>query len=292
MLLVRDDNTRAMRMLAGSGDLVLNALPPMLLPMFQEGAGFTVRSRGGVGTNYLGINLEAESLRDVRVRRAIAHAIDREALIAAKLDGRAQLARSFIVPGHWAFDETTPSYGYDPARARVLLAQAGLIARGGGPALRVTLRCGSDRFRVSIARAIAAMLGAVGIEVDLRPSEVATLIADLARGRFELTLLEIPEVVEPHVLRWFFASDHVPGPGREGANRWRLRSTALDAALERGRVSTQRAARVRAYARAQHILADELPVIPLWHEDVVSVASPRAAHIAVPRLARFDGLAR
>jgi len=292
MLLVRDDNTRAMRMLAGAGDLVLNAMPPMLLPMFEKDPRFTVGSRGGVGTYYIGLNLEAPSLRDVRVRKAIAHAIDRPSIIAAKLGGRAQLARSFVVPGHWAFAEATPGYAYDPARARALLRQAGLSARGGAPALHLTLRCGSDRFRVSIARAIAAMLGDVGVEVELRPSEVATLIADLGRGRFELTLLEIPEVVEPHVLSWFFSSDHVPGPGREGSNRWRLRSAPLDAALERGRVSTDRATRQQAYAEVQRLLAEELPVIPLWHEDVVSVASARAASLSVSHLARFDALVR
>jgi peptide/nickel transport system substrate-binding protein len=292
MLLVRDDNTRAMRMLAGAGDLVLNALPPMLLPMFGGDARFKVRSQAGVGTSYMGVNLEAPALRDVRVRRAIAHAIDREALVRAKLGGYARLARSFVVPGHWAFDAKTPSYRFDPDRARALLREAGLSTREGAPALSITLRCGSDRFRVSIARAIAAMLGEVGIEVELRPSEVATLIADLGKGRFELTLLEIPEVVEPHILSWFFGSDHVPGPDREGANRWRLRSRALDAAPEQGRLHTDRAARAKAYAEAQRILGAELPVIPLWHEDVVSVSGPRATGFTTPRLARFDGLAR
>jgi peptide/nickel transport system substrate-binding protein len=158
--------------------------------------------------------------------------------------------------------------------------------------LRLTLRCGSDRFRQSIARAIAAMLSDVGIEVELRPSEVATLIADLNRGRFELTMLEVPEVVEPHVLTWFFGSDHVPGRGKEGANRWRLRSDTLDAALERGRAHVERAARIDAYREAQRILAQELPIIPLWHEDVVAVRGHEAREVRVPRLGRFDTLAR
>ena len=69
--------------------------------------------------------------------------------------------------------------------------------------------------------------------VDVRPSEGATLLADLARGRFELTYLQSPDVVEPHVLSWFFSSDRIPEAGkREGANRWRLRNRELDEALE------------------------------------------------------------
>jgi peptide/nickel transport system substrate-binding protein len=291
MLVVRDDNTRALRMLAGAGDLALNAIPPLLLPLFERDDRFSVQSAPGVGTTYLGLNLEAVALRDVRVRRALAHAIDRSTLIRTKLAGRARAAQGWIVPGHWAFAPDVPRYDHAPDKARALLREAGLTGPG-QPPLRLTLRCGSDRFRQSVARAIAAMLSSVGIEVELRPSEVATLIADLNRGRFELTMLEVPEVVEPHVLTWFFGSDHVPGRGREGANRWRLRSSALDAALERGRAHVEREARIDAYREAQQILAAELPIIPLWHEDVVAVRGGKARRVRVARLGRFDTLAR
>lgn len=286
MLVVRDDNTRAMRMLAGHGDLALNAIPPLLLPLFERDPRFAVPSAPGVGTSYVGLNLEAPALRDVRVRRAIAHAIDRPALIRSKFGGRARAANSWIPPGHWAHVEDIARYDYDPERARALLRAAG-VAR-----LHLSLRCGSDRFRQSIARAIASMLGQVGIDVELRPSEVASLIAELNRGHFELTMLEVPEVVEPHVLSWFFASDHVPEQGHEGANRWRIRDARLDAAFELGRTHPDRPSRLRAYAQAQRILAEELPVIPLWHEDAVAVEDALARKFHVSRLGRFDPLAR
>jgi peptide/nickel transport system substrate-binding protein len=284
MLVVRDDNTRALRLLAGAGDLALNAVPPLLLPLFERDPRFAVQRAPGVGTTYLGLNLDAPALRDVRVRRAIAHALDRRTIVDTKLGGRAQLARSWIVPGHWAFDPRTPSYAYDAAQARRLLSEAGWPKR----APRLSLRCGSDRFRQSIARVVASMLGEVGIPVDVRPSEVATLIADLNRGRFELTMLEVPEIVEPHTLTWFFGSDHVPSPGHEGANRWRLQSKELDAALEHGRASVEPPERAAAYGRVQRLLAELLPIVPLWHEDVVAVKGPRARKLTVTRLARFD----
>jgi peptide/nickel transport system substrate-binding protein len=296
MLVVHDDNTRALRLLAGAADLALNAIPPLLLPLFEADSRFTVRSAPGVGTAYVGLNLEAPALRDVRVRQALAHGIDRVRLMRAKLGNRARLARGWIVPGHWAFDEGTPEYAYDPDKARALLREAGRALAGDvsdePSRLHLTLRCGSDRSRQSIARALAAMWAEIGVDVEIRPSEVATLIADLNRGRFELTMLEVPEVVEPHVLSFFFGSDHVPGAGREGANRWRLRSPQLDRALESGRAQVDREARKAAYRDVQRILAAELPIIPLWHEDVVAVESPRALGFRVPRLGRFDPLAR
>jgi peptide/nickel transport system substrate-binding protein len=295
MTVVRDDNTRALRLLAGEGDLALNAVPPLLVPLFERDRRFRVRTAPGVGTTYLGANQDAPLLADVRVRRAIAHAIDREALVRAKLGGRASLARGVVPPGHWAYAEDAAEHPFDPARARALLDEAGLRDPDGDgprPRGRLTLRTSTDRFRQSIARAIAAMLGAVGLEVEVRPSEVATLIADLNAGRFELCTLQLPEVFEPHVLTWFFGSAHIPGPGREGANRWRHRDGRLDAALERGRTAADRQARRAAYVEAQRLLAEQLPVIPLWHEDVVAVLGPGAGQLDVPRDGRFSTLAR
>jgi peptide/nickel transport system substrate-binding protein len=231
-------------------------------------------------------------LRDVRVRRAIAYAIDRESLVKAKLGGHAQLARSFVPIAHWAFDATLPLYAFDPNEARELLDAAGYAADSNGVRMHVTLRCGNDRFRQSIARAISAMLRDVGIDADLRVTEPATLISDLDRGLFDLTMLQIPEVIEPHVLSWFFASDKIPGEGREGANRWRFSSAELDTAFEHGRSTVVRSERIAVYRRVQRILSEQLPVIPLWHEDVMAVHSKRAASFRVPRDGRFATLAR
>jgi peptide/nickel transport system substrate-binding protein len=288
-IVVRDDNTRALRMLAGAGDLALNTLPPLLLPLFKSPR-FQVRTAPGVGTSYVGLNLEHPAFRDVRVRLALAYALDRAALIRHKLAGHARLASSWIVPGHWAHAADTPSHPFDPSRAQTLLREAGY---GGARApLSFTLRTSSDRSAVSTARAMAAMWQSVGVEVEVRPSETATMLADLARGRFDASYLQVPEVLEPHVLSWFFGSDHIPEPGRrEGGNRWRIRDPELDRLLEAGRTTIERARRAHIYREVQHLLARELPIIPLWHEDVVAVTSGRLDDYVVPRDARFGSLA-
>jgi peptide/nickel transport system substrate-binding protein len=289
---VRDDNTRVLRLRAGAADLAQGVIPPILLPLLEDQAGYEVRRAPGIGTAYLGFHTGHTVLGDVRVRRALAHATDRAALIRAELEGYAQPANSFIPEAHWATTAGLPQYDYNPERARELLREAGFPDPGPGEArLRLTLRTGSDRSRVSIARAIAAMWREVGVELEVRPSETATLIADLDRGRFEVCMLQLPEVIEPHVLSWFFGSQHIPRDGHPGANRWRFRSAELDAALERGRVSVVRSERRAAYAEASRVLASELPAFPLWHEDVVAVVR-RGSEYQVPRDGRFGGLAR
>jgi peptide/nickel transport system substrate-binding protein len=295
LVVVRDDNTRALRLLAGGGDLAVQAVPPLLVPLFvDEGSSFAVRSVPGVATTYLGLNTRAGPLSDVRVRRAIAHALDRKAIVRAKYGGRARLARGWIPPGHWAYEPRVRTYDHSVERARGLLEAAGHAAPAptrAGAGLRITLRTSTDRFRLSVARALAAMLAQAGIAVDVRPSEMATLVADMGRGQFEAALMEVPEVLEPHLLSWFFASDRAPDASGAGANRWGYQSDAVDEALERGRRTSDRRLRREAYATVQRQLAEDLPVIPLWHEDTVAVVGPRVVGFQVPRNARFDALA-
>ena len=124
----------------------------------------------------------------------------------------------------------------------------------------------------------------------MRPSEAATLIADLNKGRFDLTLLQVPEVMEPHVLSWFFDSSRIPGAGSEGANRWRYRNPQLDALLEQGRTTVDRTERKKIYAEVQRMLARDLPVLPLWQPDTVAIVR-RGIEFDVPRDGRFGTLA-
>jgi peptide/nickel transport system substrate-binding protein len=291
LVVIRDDNTRALRMLAGQGDLAIASIPPLLLPMFEDDDRFETRSAPGISTMYLGFQTKSPKLDDLRVRRAIGHAIDRDLLVRAKYDGLARVTDSWIPHGHWAeVDALSPS-GFDPDQARSLLDAAGFTDPAGPePRMRLVLRTTSERFRQSIARAIAAMLRDVGIEIDVRPSEAATLISDLNRGRFELTLLQVPEVIEPHVLSWFFDSSRIPGPQSEGANRWRYQNEELDRLFEVGRTRIDREQRQAAYERIQRILARDIPVSPLWQPDTIAVVR-RGSSFDVPRDGRFGTLA-
>ncbi|MGB3049382.1 MAG: ABC transporter substrate-binding protein [Polyangiales bacterium] len=291
MVVIRDDNTRALRMLAGQGDLAIASIPPLLLPLFEDDGEFETRSAPGISTLYLGFQTGSPKLEDVRVRRAIGYAIDRELLVQAKYQGLARVTDSWIPHGHWAELAAEPLRPFDPVLAGALFDEAGFPDPAGPePRMRLVLRTTSERFRQSVARAIAAMLREVGVEVDVRPSEAATLISDLNRGHFEMTLLQVPEVIEPHVLSWFFDSSRIPGPQSEGANRWRYRNAELDGLFELGRTTIDQAERRAAYERVQRILSRDVPVLPLWQPDTVAVVR-RGSRFDVPRDGRFGTLA-
>src|SRR5262249_29577383 len=116
------------------------------------------------------------------------------------------------------------------------------------------------------------MLADVGIEVELRPYEFATFFADIKKGNFQMFSMQIPEISEPDLYTPFFDSTRIPT--REnldaGNNRVRYRRPELDRLLEAGRLELSRPKRVAIYSQVQKILARDLPVISLWHEDNVA----------------------
>lgn len=279
-LSLHDPNTLALRLLHGDADLA--EIKPELFAVFENQPGFSVVSAPSVGFTYLGLHCEHPGLRDPRVRAALAHAIDRERLREGRFGRYAVASTGPLPPMHWAYEPSVVRYPYDPARARALLDAAGLVAPPGGVRARFVLRTSSQRFSVTVAHAIAAMLADVGIDVEVRPSELATLIADLRAGRFDLALATVPDLSDPWGLAFWFHSRSIPSENNPsaGGNRWRFRSDALDAALDAGGSARGPDARRGHYQLAQRILAEGLPVIPMWHADVVYAVSRRFDHVA------------
>jgi peptide/nickel transport system substrate-binding protein len=263
---LHDPNTLALRLLHGEGDVA--ELKPELYGLFEGRAGFEVASARTSGMTYLGMHCEHGALADVAVRRALALALDRPSLQRAMLGARAVASTGVLPPSHWAYAGDVARYAFDPAAARRAL----VAARGeGAPPLRLTLRVSSQRFAVTAAQAITAMLHDVGVEVDVRPSELATLLSDLRAGRFDLTLLTVPDLSDPFGLGFWFGSASIPTAANPtaGGNRWRFRDAELDASLDAGLRALGPEARRPHYQRVQRVLAAQLPVIPLWHADVV-----------------------
>lgn len=263
---LHDPNTLALRLLHGQGDVA--ELKPELYPLFDGRPDFEVASARTSGMTYLGLHCEHGDLANVAVRRALAMALDRSALQHALLGERAVAATGVLPPSHWAYAADVARHPFDPAASRRALA----AARGdGAPPLRLTLRVSSQRFAITAAQAVTAMLREVGVEVEVRPSELATLLADLRAGRFDLAILTVPDLSDPFGLGFWFGSSSIPTPTNPtaGGNRWRFRDAELDAALEAGLRALGPDARRPHYQRAQRVLAEQLPVIPLWHADVV-----------------------
>jgi peptide/nickel transport system substrate-binding protein len=291
---VRDANARAIMLVGGSGDMSQNALRHDLVDAVAGRARVYVDSGPGVILTYLMMQNEDPLLADVRVRQAIAHAIDRERIIAVKFGGRAVLATGFLPPAHWAYEPDVAAYPYDPERAARLLDEAGFPdpdGPGGQPRMRLGYKTSADQFRLAIARVIAAELGQVGIEVEVRAYEFGTFFTDIKKGNYQIATMQSAPITDPDYYYTYFHSERVPDPvSFFGHNRWRYRNQRVDELVEQGRRVADRQARLSIYAEVQKILARELPVIALWHEDNVAILNVDVQGYEILPSARFAGL--
>jgi peptide/nickel transport system substrate-binding protein len=208
-------------------------------------------------------------------------AIDRPMLCATLLDGRARPAGGLIAPASWAHAGLSP-LAYDPAAARELLARAG-VSR-----LHLTLLTSTERLRGDLARVIAQELADVGVDVEVVPLELGTMIARLNAGDFDLASLTLPEMTEPNVLRVFLHGSYVPPAG---SNRGRVHDEALDALLDEGDRLVDVHARRDVYARLESREREEMHLVPLWYEDQVVVTTPRARTFLPSAEGRWLGVA-
>ena len=203
----------------------------------------------------------------LEVRRAVAHAIDRELIVRTLLAGRARVAKGLLPPDHWAAAPELAAEPFAPEAARAVLATL--------PA--VTLLTSTDRARVTLARVIAQMLRDAGLEVEVVALDLGVLLERLDAGDYLMATLQLPELTEPNVLSWFFHPDKIPGEGAEGKNRVRYRSAEARAgAGRRGARARSRRAHATLYQRFARLVQRDVPVVPLWHEDQIAVVSRRA----------------
>ena len=291
---VRDASARIVMLVGGSADLAQNVVRLDLIDDVAERDRIAIHAGPGSLLTYMMFNNEDPILDDVRVRRAIAFALDRERVIEAKFSGRAVLATGLLPPTFWAYEPEVPRYPHDPARARQLLDEAGFPDPDGDgpqPRFRLVYKTSADQFRVALARVMAAQLGEVGIEVEVRAFEFGTFFADIKKGQYQIATMQTSEIGEPDYYRAYFHSNRIPTPKDPNANnRWRYRNERVDELTELGRRVTDLAERKRIYSEVQRIVAEDVPIVPLWHEDNVVLTHKDVVGYQILPNARFNGL--
>lgn len=270
---IRDQNTRLLALLSGAADMVQNAVTPRLAEAMKGRDGLVVRTSPGAGYSYVALNLRRAPLSDPQVRRALAHAINRQSMITHKFRGTATPATGLLPTRHWAYQADVARYPYDPAEAERLLDAAGLPRRADGTRFDLAFKVSADKFRRNIATLIARDLEQVGVRVQVTPLETGTMLADVKAGNFDAYMLQWQGGGEPHFYNWIFHSDRIPDaehPNR-GGNRGAYRNAVVDALIEQGRATAPLAERKGIYARIQRQLAADQPYLSLWHEDVILI---------------------
>jgi len=290
--IVPDATVRALELRKGTADLVLNSLSPDMVPVLARQSDLEVTQQPGTTYWYVAYNLDAPALGRREVRQALAYATDRRALVTYLLRGQARLADGLLPPNHWAYEPHVPRYEYDPARAERLLDAAGFPrpAGAGGHAMRLklTLKTSTEEITRLLGAVLQEQWRRVGVELELRPLELATLYADITRGNFQLyTLRWVGGNNDPDIFEFVFHSRKIPP---DGANRGHYRNPRLDALVDQARVEAERERRRQLYSEVQRIVAEDLPYLNLWLSDNVLVHRRRVTQVQLAPTGDYDFL--
>lgn len=288
---VRDPAARILMLVGGSADLVQNGVRPDLVDDVLARPRVKKDSAPSVILSYMLFNNRDKVLADTRVRQAIAYALDRDELITTNFGGRAVVATGLLPPTHWAYFGDVARYPRNLDKAKALLEEAGYKADIRGVRLNLVYKTSADPFRVAVAREIGAQLREAGINVEIRSFEFGTFFVDVKKGNYQIATMQSPEITEPDFYFWFFHSSRWPSDkDPDGSNRWRYKNAEMDQLVEAGRAEIDPAKRKLIYADAQRLAAEELPIIPLWHEDNVVLSNVTVTGYQIVPNARFVGL--
>jgi peptide/nickel transport system substrate-binding protein len=287
--IVRDETTRFAKLRKGEVDIVQNILSrDVLETLAKTSPNLRIERRPGLNTTYLGFNMKDPVLANPKVRQAISQAINREAIIKYALKGLAQPASTMLPPSDPFFNKSVPSPTYDPTAAQKILDDAGLVrGPGGKPRFSLSYKTTNNMTRVAIAKAIAADLRKIGIDVVVEPLEWGRFKADVEAGRVQMWSLSWVGFKDPDIYRYAFATENFPPTG---GNRGWYSNPELDKLLGEARAVTDNAKRRELYNKVQDIVAKELPYVFLWHEEIFAVVNKGVKDFEIYADGRFASL--
>ncbi|MBO9312658.1 MAG: peptide ABC transporter substrate-binding protein [Chloroflexus sp.] len=237
---------------------------------------------------HLDFNLDVPLLQDIRVRRAIAYAINRAGIVNELLGGRSNVLESWILPGQLGeppLDQIT-RYPYNPDEARRLLDEANLLDTDGDgwreyeglPLLLSLVTTANSPLREAVAERIVADLAQVGLQIEvapLPPTELYSVDGPLYQRTFQLALFGW--IAGFHPRGWeLWSCAGVP----DEANNWTGNNFAgwcffeANEAINTATTSLDPSEQVTAYIRQQQLFTQELPVLPLFQRIDVLIARP------------------
>ncbi len=244
---VKDPTVRVLKLLRGEADLIQGDLPPELVKHLQSKPEVIVKTSVGANYSYLGLNMQDPVLKRLKVRQAIAYAINGQGIIDKVMVSNTRVAGAILPPEHYAGNRNLQPYDYNPALSKKLLLEAGVKLP-----LKLVYKTSTDAQRVRFATILQAQMLPAGIALEIKSLDWGTFFADVKQGNFQLFGLTWVGIKTPEIYAKAFGSQNFPP---NGFNRGRYADAELDKLLAN---EDWQAAIVR--------IDEQLPYIPLWYE--------------------------
>ncbi len=241
----------------------------------RHGEDYEVLYKAGLLYEHIDLNLGDPILADVRVRRALLHALDRQAINDKLFDGRQPSADTSVSPLDWIHSGKAVTYPYDPARAAALLDEAGWSSLTGGirhnadgvPLTLEIMTTAGNRSRELVQQVLQSQWRAAGIDVRIRNEPARVFFGETVRKRnFSQMAMFAWSSSPENVPRTTMHSDQVPTAenGWSGQNYTGYNSPAMDALLDKLEVELDADKRAPLWAELQRLYSEDLPALPLY----------------------------
>ena len=286
---ISDMNALQAELRAGRVDIapMPTSLSPDAVKLLQQAPNLQVNAFPGSNVVLLTINTSSAPLDNIKVRQAIAYAVDRDTMIKDLLQGYGKIANSIVPEESWAYT-AGHTYSYDPAMSKKLLDEAGFKdPDGDGPKMRfdkplVYKLSGSSISGRQYAGVIQNYLKQVGIPVEIQTTEQNTLFDELRRGNFQIAYTQwVGGNQDPIFYKDLFATSEIPTQTRASRNRSRYSNKDLDALLDEAVNTFDRQKGLELYTKIQDIVSNEVPVFPLWYQSNIVIAKKDVGNIHV-----------
>ncbi len=252
---INDPSAQVAALLAGDIDGMPRFAAFQSLKQFQGDKRFTVQIGSTAGKGLMAINNRRKPFDDVRVRRALMHAIDRKAFIDGAQEGLGRPIGSHFAPTDAGYLDLTGLYPYDPEKAKALLKEAGVKTP-----LDVVLTLPPPPYARKGGEIVAAMLAKVGVNAKIENVEWAQWLSGPFKGNFDLTIIN-------HVEPLDYATAYADPKYYFGYDSDKFRKLVAELAA-----STDKASRARLWQAVQRQLAEDCVNAWIWNPAQVAVA--------------------
>jgi len=262
---IREAASRFMAFDSGQIDLIQVADPDRVAKYLKD-PNVVVKSKPGLITRYIGFNQKIKPFDDVRVRRAIQHAVDKEYIVKNLFKGLSVKSINFVPPLNFGYTADVMTYPYDVEKAKKLLAEAG-YPNGFKTSLYIP---NIPRF-TGHSVVIKDSLSKIGVDVDLKLLDVSVFLAACRKG--EPPMFTVSSGGSPNTAFYmflYFHSNNFP-PGNNFAY---YSNPKVDALIDKAQVTVDSEKQKALLVEAQKIIAEDSVDLCLDHEKFFFIMKP------------------
>lgn len=264
--IIRDDYTRFLKLLSQEIDIAENEIDLRRVSEFAKRTeDFEVQKIPSLSMAYILINLKKDIFQNLKLRRALNLALNRQDLISYKLEGMALPATSLLSPVHPMHNPTLVNPAFNLNEALKLVSEISL------PTRKISFKSSNAPSAVENASVIVDQFKKLGLKFEQQSFEWGTFYSDIKSGNFELATSKWIGLVDADIYRQAFDSQETP-PGR---NRGYYKNSKVDELVEKALRTEDFTKRRELYFEAEKIIFEEIPVIPLWYDFDVAIISRR-----------------